>query len=267
MNLPLEFRMAAAYRQSPGPHDAPAAGGPLYREVRHHIMEAIAAGTWKPGEAIPAESGLAAHFGVSIGTLRKAIDELVANQVLVRYQGRGTFVTTHNPQRLMFHFFHVVGEDGSKQYPAVTTLDFRAGRVDAAVAKLLDISPAERAFRIRNALSLNGQVVIIDDITLPQRLFPGLTQAAFTGRENTIYHFYQSRFGINVLRTHERLRAVKVPADIASLLGLQTYSPLLRVQRVALTYRDRPVELRISHVNTAAHEYENTFGKAEGLVR
>jgi len=258
--------MAAPYRKSQGPHDPPVAGGPLYREVRHHIMEAIAAGTWKPGEAIPAEGGLAAHFGVSIGTLRKAIDELVANQVLVRYQGRGTFVTTHNPQRLMFHFFHIVGEDGSKKYPAVQTLEFRAGRVDAASARLLDIPPAERVYRIRNALSLDGAVVIIDDITLPQVLFPGLTQAVFAGRDNTIYHFYQSRFGINVLRTHERLRAVGVAADIAALLGVRAGGPLLRVQRVALTYRDRPVELRISHVNTAAHEYENTFGKAEGLV-
>lgn len=261
--------MAAASKKSSSTNvvrDAPAAGGPLYREVRHHIMEAIAAGTWRPGEAIPAESGLATHFGVSIGTLRKAIDELVANQVLVRYQGRGTFVTTHSPQRLMFHFFHIVGEDGGKQYPIVKTLEFRAGRVDADVAKLLDISPAERVFRIRNALSLDGETVIIDDITLPQILFPGLTQAVFAGRENTIYHFYQSRFGINVLRTRERLRAVAVARDIATLLGVDEGSPLLRVQRVALTYRDRPVELRISHVNTAAHEYENTFGKAEGLV-
>jgi len=229
-------------------------------------MEAIAGGTWKPGEAIPSEAELSAHFGVSIGTLRKAIDELVANQVLVRYQGRGTFVTTHNPRRLMFHFFHIVGEDGVKQYPLVTTLEFRAVRVDAASAKLLDIAPAERVFRIRNALSFAGQAVIIDDITLPQTLFPGLRQAVFAGRENTIYHFYQSRFGINVLRTHERLRAVAAPRDIADLLGIDANTAVLRVQRVALTYRDRPVELRISHVNTAAHEYENTFGKAEGLV-
>lgn len=247
-------------------HTPPAAGGPLYREVRHHIMEAIAAGTWKPGEAIPPESGLAAHFGVSIGTLRKAIDELVANQVLVRYQGRGTFVTTHDPRRLMFHFFHIVGEHGDKQYPVVTTLDFRAGRVDADAARLLNIAPAERVFRIRNGLALAGKVVIVDDITLPQSLFPGLSQAAFTGRDNTIYQFYQSRFGINVLRTHERLRAVAAPPDVAPLLGIAAASPVLRVQRVALTYRDRPVELRVSHVNTAAHEYENTFGKAEGLV-
>jgi GntR family transcriptional regulator len=244
----------------------PAVGGPLYREVRHHIMEAIAEGEWQPGQAIPSETELAGHFGVSIGTLRRAIDELVASQVLIRYQGRGTFVATHSPRRLMFHFFHIVGEDGQKQYPEVETLEFRAGRVDAASANLLCIAPSERVLRIRNQLSLAGEVVIVDDITLPEELFPGLTEAVFTERDNTIYQFYQSRFGINVLRTHERLRAMAASADIAKLLSVEAAAPLLAIRRLALTYRDRPVELRVSHVNTAHHEYENSFGKAEGLV-
>jgi len=244
----------------------PAAGGPLYREVRHHIMEAIAEGEWQPGEAIPSESELAAHFGVSIGTLRRAIDELVASQVLIRYQGRGTFVATHSPRRLMFHFFHIVGEDGKKQYPEVTTLEFRRARADSAAARLLAIAPSEHVFRIRNRLTLAGETVIIDDITLPEALFPGLTEATFVARDNTIYQLYQSRFGINVLRTLERLRAAAAAEDIASLLAVPAGAPLLAVRRLALTYRERPVELRVSHVNTAHHEYENSFGKAEGLV-
>jgi GntR family transcriptional regulator len=244
----------------------PVAGGPLYREVRHHIMEAIAEGEWQPGQAIPSETELAGHFGVSIGTLRRAVDELVASQVLIRYQGRGTFVATHSPRRLMFHFFHIVGEDGQKRYPEVTTLEFRTARADAGSAKLLGIAPSERVFRIRNQLLLAGEAVIVDDITLPEVLFPGLTEAVFVARNNTIYQFYQSRFGINVLRTHERLRAVAAGADIAKLLDISGGMPLLSVRRLALTYRDRPVELRVSHVNTAHHEYENSFGKAEGLV-
>ncbi len=241
-------------------------GGPLYQEVRHQIMEAIAQGTWQPGTAIPAEAQLAAHFGVSIGTVRKAVDELVASQVLLRHQGRGTYVTLHNARRLMFHFFHIVGTDGRKDYPEVTTLEFRAARADASSAALLQIPPNERVYRIRNLLSLSGREVIVDDITLPAELFPGLTQRVFVQRNNTIYHLYQSRFGINVLRTNERLRAVPAPVDLAIPLGVDAGFPLLRVQRIATTYRDRPVELRMSHVNTSRYEYENTFGKAEGMA-
>lgn len=243
----------------------PAHEAPLYRKVRNELTDSIAHGVWNPGEAIPSESNLAAQFGVSIGTLRKAVDALVAEQLLVRQQGRGTFVTTHNARRLMFHFFHIVGEDGAKRFPEVTTLEFKNGRADAECARQLDIPPADKVIHIRNLLQLDGKPVIVDDITLPAALFPGLTEKIFASRDNTIYHLYQSRYGINVLRTREKLRAIAAPRDVAALLGVAQQSPILEIRRVALTYRDKPVEWRVSRVNSAAHEYENMFGKNEAL--
>ncbi len=238
-------------------------GRPLYEEVRAHLTEGIAAGRWKAGEAIPSEAGLAAHFGVAIGTIRKAVDSLVAQGALVRRQGKGTFVTAHDGRRLMFHFFHVVGEDGAKAYPEVRTVSFERARADAAEAAALAIARDERVVRIRNVLALAGEPVIVDDLTLPSALFPGLTERIFTARDNTIYHLFQSRYGINVLRTDERLRATLAAGAIGALLRVPAGSPLLEVRRVALTFRDRPVELRVSHVNTARHAYHNTFGKGD----
>jgi GntR family transcriptional regulator len=239
---------------------------PLYLEVRDRLTEAIAQGTWPPGAAIPSESQLATEFGVSIGTLRKAVDDLVARQILVRQQGRGTFVTMHNPRRLMFHFFHIVGSDGAKRYPEVTTLEFKMSRADAETAEKLALPPSEKIIRIRNLLRLDGEAVIVDDIALPADMFPGLNERVFARRENTIYHLYQSRFGINVVRTHERLRAAAAAPGVAALLNVQEGAPLLEIRRVALTYRDKPVEWRISHVNSASHEYENSFGKSEAWI-
>jgi GntR family transcriptional regulator len=255
--------MPATARRAAAPSLPP--DRPLYEEVRAHLTEGIAAGRWKAGEAIPSESELAAHFGVAIGTIRKAVDNLVAQGALVRRQGKGTFVTAHDGRRLMFHFFHIVGADGSKAYPEVRTVSFERGRADAAEAGALAIARDERVVRIRNLLSLGGGPVIVDDLTLPAALFPGLTERIFAARDNTIYHLFQSRYGINVLRTDERLRAVLAGGAAAALLGVAAGSPLLEIRRVALTFRDRPVELRVSLVNTAAHAYHNTFGKGEGL--
>jgi len=238
---------------------------PLYEEVRAHLTEGIAEGRWKAGEAIPSEAELARHFGVAIGTIRKAVDSLVAQGALVRRQGKGTFVGAHDGRRLMFHFFHIVGADGSKAYPEVRTVSFERSRADAAEAAALAVPRDERVIRIRNLLSLGGSPVIVDDLTLPAALFPGLTERIFAARDNTIYHLFQSRYGINVLRTDERLRAVLAAGSAASLLGIAPGSPLLEIRRVALTFRDRPVELRVSLVNTASHAYHNTFGKGEGL--
>jgi GntR family transcriptional regulator len=106
---------------------------------------------------------------------------------------------------------------------------------------------------------------LVDDITLAAELFPGLSEKLFVSRQNTIYHLYQSRYGINVLRTDERLSAVLATGDIAQLLGVTTGAPLLEIRRIALTFRDRPVELRVSRVNTARHDYYNTLGKGGAL--
>ena len=233
----------------------------LYEEIRAHLIEGISAGRWRAGAAIPTEAELAAEFGVAIGTVRKAVDSLVAGQALVRRQGKGTFVAAHDGRRLMFHFFHVVPRDGGKLYPEVRTLSFRRDRADEAQAAALHIAPHDKVIRIRNVLSLGGEPVVLDDITIPAQLFPGLTEKIFLARGNTIYHLYQSRYGINVLRTDERLRSVLATRETAQALGVAPGAPLLEIRRVALTFRDRPVELRLSRVNTARHDYHNTLGK------
>lgn len=234
---------------------------PLYEQVRTRLIEGISAGAWRPGESIPSEAQLAASFRVAVGTIRKAVDSLVAERALVRRQGKGTFVTQHDGSRLLFHFFHIVGREGTKAYPEVRTVAFRRDRADAQSAAALGIAPHDKVIRIRNVLSLDAQPAIVDDITLPAELFPGLSEKIFLARDNTIYHLYQSRYGINVLRTDERLRAVLATSDFASLLQIPAGAPLLEIRRVALTFRDRPVELRLSRVNTARHDYHNTLGK------
>lgn len=251
-----------------------AAGGasnaflPLYKEVKRLLTQSLIEGEWPAGAALPSETRLAQRFNVSIGTLRKAIDELVAERIVTRHQGRGTFVATHNANRLMFHFFHIVakggaGRDGGKEYPTTRTLAFRRGKADAEEAGRLAIAAGDAVLRIRNLLSLGGAPVILDDIVVPQARFPRLTEKIFTARDNTIYHLYQTRYGINVLRSSELLSAVLADADAARLLKLKKGAPLLAINRTALSYRDTPVELRRSLVNTAAHEYASDLGKQE----
>jgi len=234
---------------------------PLYKEVKRVLTQSLAQGEWSPGQALPSEARLAQRYGVSIGTLRKAIDELVAEGVVVRRQGSGTYVASHGANRLMFHFFHVVPREGEKQYPRTETLAFRRGRAEAAEAAKLGLAPGEPVLRIRNLLSLAAKPVILDDLVLPQRLFPDLSERILIARDNTIYHLYQTRYGINVLRTSERLRATLADAEVARLLEVRKGAPLLEIDRVAYTYHNAPVELRSSVVDTAEHEYFSDLGK------
>lgn len=236
---------------------------PLYKEVKIRITRSLAAGEWKPSEAIPSESRLAAQFNVSIGTIRKAIDELVAEKILVRQQGRGTYVATHTEDRTLFYFFHIVGKDGSKELPVTELLSFRRGKADAEDEARLKVARGAKVLRMQNALKLGGKTVIVDNIVVSTALFPDLDESVFAGRDGTIYGLYQSRYGINVIRISERLSAAHPPAQIADLLGVRQSAPVLVIKRVAYTYHDTPVEYRESWVNTENHDYLSDLWKSE----
>lgn len=234
---------------------------PLYKEVKRLLTQSLAEGEWQPGVALPSEAKLGERFGVSIGTVRKAIDELVAERIVVRHQGRGTFVAGHDAPRTLFHFFHIIPADGEKERPETELLSFERAKADADGAERLNIMRGAPVFRIKNLLRLRGKPVVLDEITLPAERFPRLSEKVFRERDSTIYQLYQEHYGINVVRIAERLSATLADRPSAKLLGIPAGSPLLRIKRTALTYHNAPVELRTSLVNTAEHEYFSELGK------
>ena len=236
---------------------------PLYKQVKNRITRSLIAGEWQPGAAIPSESRLAAHFQVSVGTIRRAIDELVAEKIVVRQQGRGTFVSTHSEDRQFYYFFHMVSKDGGKEPPAHELLSLQTVKADDASAARLGLKRGERVHRIYNVLKLAGAPVIFDELQIPAASFPDLNADKFGARDGTIYGLYQARYGINVVRISERLSAALPDARVARVLGMRRRDPLLVIKRVAYTYHDQPVELRTSWVNTRTHEYLSDLWKAD----
>jgi GntR family transcriptional regulator len=236
--------------------------GPLYRQVKRELQGLIERGRYAPGDTLPSETAIARTLGVSIGTLRRAVDELVHENLLVRRQGRGTFVALHNNERFLFQFFQVEprpepGQESprEREYPRVECLAFGRARADENEASALRLRPGEGVLRIDNRLSLNGRPVVHDRITLPAADFRGLGEKRFRERPGTIYSLYQTAFGITVLCARERVRAAAAGAETGRVLGIAPGQPVLEVRRLALTFGDKPVELRISTIHTAAHDY------------
>lgn len=233
-------------------------GGVLYKDVKHAILGALAEGEWKPGEVIPSERKLIERFGVSIGTLRKAIDELVAESILIRHQGRGTFVATHRQEDHFFRFFRIVRQDGHREYPTVNLARFQRGKADKVEAAALGLAVGDAVMRFTNILSLEGKPVLTDAITVSAERFKTLTEKKLRERPNTLYNFYQDAFGVNIIRTEERVRAALADADDEALLGVPAGSPLLEILRVASSYHDERIEYRVSRVSTTHHEFTLT---------
>ena len=234
---------------------------PLYRAARTRLIQALAGGQYPPGTALPPEKSLSAEFGISIGTLRKAVDELVSEGILIRQQGRGTFVASHDKERLLYYFFHIVAFDrGKTDYPVVELIAFQRSRATALAADKLGLRVGDPVFTLRNRLSLSGQPVMVDDITLSAARFRGLSARRISERSGTLYQLYQEHFGLTVAHTSERLRAVLATDDVRPLLALPEHSPVMMIRRVACGYQREPIEWRGSHVDTRSHEYFSELG-------
>ena len=231
---------------------------PLYLQLKDLLLRNMEARHWPPGEAMPSELELAARFGVSQGTVRKAIDALATDNLVVRRQGKGTFVATHTEEKTsMFRFLRIRRNDGGDEYPASRLVDVRRGRATAEVARLLELKPAESVIVVRRVLEYGGEPVVLDDITLPAALFRGLTRARIEGYRGSMYSLFETQFGVRMLRAQEKVKAIAADAASAALLKVRSGDPLLAVERLTRTYGDRPVEWRRGLCCTRRHHYLN----------
>jgi GntR family transcriptional regulator len=253
-----ESTRARAASVDSGPNTA-AAFSPLYQQIKALLVMALDAGEWKPGEAIPSEIELAARFQVSQGTVRKAVDELAAENLLFRRQGKGTFVATHLEPRVRFRFLRLAPKEGAPEPAQSKVLDCRRLRAAADVARALEIKTGDPVVAIRRLLSFSNTPTVIDDIYLPGALFKGLTADLLNDYSGPLYGLFESEFGINMVRAEEKIRAVAAPDDVALALGVASSIPLLCVERISFTYGNRPVELRIGHYVTNEYYYRNSL--------
>ncbi|MDR0457773.1 MAG: GntR family transcriptional regulator, partial [Burkholderiaceae bacterium] len=229
--------------------DAPGAAtpafSPLYRQIKMLILGGLQQGEWKPGEMIPSEFDLAARFRVSQGTVRKAVDDLAAENLLVRRQGRGTFVATHAERQVQYRFLRLQPDNGTLAGEGPSERDFvscKRQRASADVARALALRAGEPALQARRLLRFAGAPVILEDIWLPAEPFKGLTAERLAQYHGPMYALFESEFGVHMVRADEKIRAVLPDAGQAGLLAVTATTPLLYVERIAYTYHDAPME-------------------------
>jgi GntR family transcriptional regulator len=251
------------------PTDAPAAAefqaataafSPLYQQIKGLILQSLQAGEWKPGESIPSEMELAARYRVSQGTVRKAIDELASGHLLIRKQGKGTFVATHAEHQVQYRFLKLVPDQGdlNTEGPAQREIvDCKRLRASAEIARALALRSGDTVLQVRRVLSFSNVPTILEDLWLPGTPFKGLTAERLADYHGPMYALFETEFGVRMVRAEEKIRAVLPDKAQRELLQLPPNAPLLSVERIAYTYNNTPMELRRGFYRTDTHHYHN----------
>lgn len=223
-------------------------------------MRSLESGEWGPGDAIPSESELAARFSVSQGTVRKAIDEMAAENLLLRRQGKGTFVSTHSDPRSFFRFLRLAPNEGEFQPTQSIPIECWRAKAGADVARMLGLEQGAAIIVLRRLLKFGEEPVVFDEIYLPGELFQDLSLDILKSSEQSLYSLFESRYGVRMIRADERLRAISADQVSADLLQVEKGSPLLLVERVTFTYGNKPVEWRRGFYSTRNYHYHNELG-------
>jgi GntR family transcriptional regulator len=225
---------------------------PLYLQVRDALAARIAMGEWKPNTAIPNEGDLAREFGVSSGTMRKALDLMEGERLLTRRQGRGTFVNDQASDELAVRYANIRTADGERVTGEATVLQVSEGQANQAECGRLRLRPDEGVWRIQRLRAHRGEPFMVEEVVLPAALFPGLDEKDFSNRIVVL----AQQFCILLGKGDERVSIGTASATVAEALSLDTGAPILVLDRVIYALDGRPVEWRIGRGHFADKYYQ-----------
>jgi GntR family transcriptional regulator len=192
---------------------------------------------------------------VSQGTVRKAIDELAAENILIRRQGKGTFVASHDEEGSQLRFLRLTSTQNNKENLDNHLVSFTKEKATNKIAKSLGVNIGTTVVSIKRVLTFNQKPLILDFIKVPASSFRKLTSEMIVEKKGAMYRMYETEFGIQMLRAQEKIRAVAADADTSELLGVKKNTPVLSVERISFTYSDKPIEWRLGLCLTENHHY------------
>ena len=230
---------------------------PLYQQVKELMIQRVLAGDWKPGELLPSEMKLAVEYHVSQGTARKALEEMVADHLVVRHQGKGTFVTARASGSPV-HFFSIVNRDGQRVVPGPpNAFDWSECAPNERERRDLNLKPVDRVYRIFRVRPVDGVPALIERISVQCSRFPGLPEMMRSADRMNTYVIMEREFGILVVRAREWVEAIPASEVDVAELGVSRGSPILAMTRVSLALDGTPVETRRVRFSSEKFRYFN----------
>lgn len=228
---------------------------PLYLQIKQLLIQRVLSGEWRPAQLLPSEMKLAEEYDVSQGTVRKAIEEMAAENLVVRQQGKGTFVSTHRSSSQPFRFIRLISDASAERHPATKFVSIKTGAATAIERQRLELPNGARVLRTERLRSFAGQACIVEHIVLRLDGFPGLDELLDRLRPGSIYSLLEQEYRVMIVRVAEQLRAVAADKVDGKLLNVSAGHPLLEIDRIAFSLDQRRIEWRVSRCDSRFLHY------------
>ncbi|MBS4219033.1 GntR family transcriptional regulator [Bacillus sp. FJAT-49711] len=214
---------------------------PLYYQLQEILKENIESRVWRPEEAIPSENQLMKDYNISRNTVIKAIENLVQEGVLIRIQGKGTFVSKPKFEQSLsgfYSFSKIMKESGIEPRDEITS--FKVVSAKYSVAEHLQIEEGDPVIELRRIRYADNEPMILETSYVPEQYFPGLKREPL--EQSSLYDLMQNEYGIYVIKAKEIFEPVLIREYESKLLQVEVGFPALLLDRIAYDSTEKPVE-------------------------
>jgi GntR family transcriptional regulator len=232
---------------------APDVVSPLYHQIKETITRQIVSGRWRPGHELPSEADLCAHFGVSRGTLRRALDDLQNRGLIVRRQGRGTFVESPKFEGSVLGSYRNFTGGALPHDPVSRVLGIERKRATIDMQRLLQLDKRDYVYEVRRVQFMGGIPITLSTSFIPAALAPGLDKSDL--EHELLYNVLEQRFGLVFLRAEEFLEPVIADDFVAQKLEVPEGTPVFLVERHSFVLGDKPGEFRQAYMRGDRYRY------------
>ena len=227
---------------------------PLFQEIENSVLKNIENGVFAKGTAIPSEPELAREFGTTRMTVRRAIDELVAKGMLYRVQGKGTFVSHLDLQKMYRNHGFTNNMQSLGYEPASVVLDFSLCRPPPEVAESLQLSAGENVFYLRRIRMADFEAVAVEQVWFSEMRFPKLADYNF--EENSLYDVLRSEYNLEAGYSHQKINTAEISGEVAEILFSQKSGTALHIQSVDYDHTLQPITVNSSYYHGRKYTLE-----------
>jgi GntR family transcriptional regulator len=225
---------------------------PVYFQLQKKLLEEIEEGRWSPGQIIPPERALAKSHQLSVGTVKKAILNLVNEGYLYRIQGKGTFVAgmTLQPESLRYYRFLEDFSDEEVELQ-IKLLDLKVIKGIDPVNRFLNLRMNQNLFKVTRLFYFDAQALVYCVSYLPHKMFEDLANLPRQKFENIpLYIALEEIYGLPTISNRELVSAVPADGITAKKMKIPKGHPVLLIEMLSYTYKQTPYEYRQSYCLT-----------------